>query len=104
MRGKYLMTTYPDYRKSIRFERKSAIMLTDEHLKYSLFAQMINFCVGGLYFESDVALKRGTKIQIQFNNPPFKLGPKTLRSVVRWCRELTAYDTDYTYGVGVKFI
>ena len=98
------MSSYTDYRKSIRFEHKSAIMLSDEHLKCSFFAQMINFCVGGLYFESDVALKRETKIQIQFANPPFRSSPKALSSVVRWCRKLTDYDTDYTYGVGVKFI
>ena len=98
------MVSTPDYRKGIRFEHKSAIMLTDEHLEYSFFAQMINFCVGGLYFESDVALKRETKIQIQFDNPPFRSSPKALSSVVRWSRKLTDYDTDYTYGVGVKFI
>ena len=98
------MVSTPDYRKSIRFEHKSAIMLTDEHSKHSFFAQMINFCVGGLYFESDVALKRGTKIQIQFDNPPFRSDPQILSSAVRWCRKLTDYDSDYTYGIGVKFI
>jgi hypothetical protein len=98
------MVSTPDYRKGIRFEHKSAIMLTDEHSKYSFFAQMINFCVGGLYFESDVALKRGTKIQIQFDNPPFRSGPQILNSAVRWCRKLTDYHSDYTYGIGVKFI
>ena len=98
------MVSYPDYRKSIRFDHKSAIMLKDEHLKYSFFAQMTNFCVGGLYFESDVALKRGTKIQIQFNNPPFQSGPKTLKSVVRWCRVLKDFNSNYYYGIGVKFV
>ncbi len=43
-------------------------------------------------------------VRIQFDNPPFQSGPKTLSSVVRWCRELTDYDSDYTFGVGVKFI
>ena len=104
MGGKYLMVSYPDYRKSIRIEHKSAIMLTDVHSKYFLCAQMINFCVGGLYFESNVALKRGTKIQIQFDKSPFQSGPKILSSDVRWCRELTDYNSDYSYGVGVKFI
>ncbi len=98
------MVSTPDYRKSIRFEHKSIVMLADEHLEYFSYAQMFNFSGGGLYFESDVAYKPGTKIQIQFDNPPFQSGPKTLSSVVRWCRELTDYDSDYTYGVGVKFI
>jgi hypothetical protein len=79
-------------------------MLADEHSDYFSYAQMFNISSGGLYFESDVALKRETKIQIQFDNPPFRSGPKTLSSVVRWCRELTDYDSDYNYGIGVKFV
>ena len=102
--GKYQMLSTPDHRKGIRIEHKSAIMLTDKHSKYSFFAQMINYCVGGLYFESDVALKRGTKIQILFENPPFRSGPQILNSAVRWCRKLTDYHSNYTYGIGVKFI
>ena len=98
------MILNPDYRKSIRFEHKSTVMLTDEHSKYFSYAQMFNFSGGGLYFRSDIAYKPGTKIQIQFDNPPFNSGPKSLSSVVRWCRELTDYDSDYTYGIGVKYI
>ena len=96
------MVSDTEHRKSIRFEHKSTIMLSDEHSEYFSYAQMFNFSGGGLYFGSDVAYKQGTKVRIQFDNPPFQSGPKTLSSVVRWCRELT--DSDYTFGVGVKFI
>lgn len=96
------MVSTPDHRKSIRFEHKSTLMLSDEHSEYFSYAQMSNFSGDGLYFKSDVAYKQGTKIRIQFDNPPFQSGPKTLSSVVRWCRELT--DSNYTFGVGVKFI
>ena len=98
------MSSYTDFRKSIRFEQKSTVMLTDEDSDYFSYAQMFNFSGGGLYFKSDIAYKQGTKIRIQFDNPPFQSGPKTLSSVVRWCRELTDYDSDFTFGVGVKFI
>ena len=104
MGGKYRMVSNTDLRKSIRLEHKSAIMVKDEHSKYSLFAKMINYCIGGLYFESNVALKQGTKIQILFDNPPFISGSKILSSDVRWCRKLTDYNSDYYYGVGVKFV
>ena len=93
-----------EHRKNLRLEHKSAIMVKDEHSKYSLFAQMSNYCISGLYFESNVALKQGTKIQIQFGNPPFRSGPKILSSTVRWCRKLENYNSDYNYGIGVKFI
>ena len=38
------MVSTPDYRKGKRFGHKSAIMLTDEHSKYSFFAQSGCFC------------------------------------------------------------
>ena len=98
------MVSDTDFRKSLRFEHKSTVMLSDEHSEYFSYAQMFNFSSGGLFFKSDIAYKQGTKIQIQFDNPPFQSGPKTLRSVVRWCRELTDFDSDYYYGIGVKFV
>lgn len=98
------MVSNTDFRKSVRFDHKSTVMLADEHSDYFSYAQMFNFSSGGLYFESDVAYKQGTKIQIQSDNPPFRSGPKTLSSVVRWCRELTDSNSDYLFGVGVKFI
>lgn len=96
------MVSTPDHRKSIRFEHKSTVMLSDEHSAYFSYAKMFNFSGGGLHFKSDVAYKQGTKIRIQFDNPPFQSGPKTMSSVVRWCRELT--DSDYTFGTGAKFV
>ena len=102
--GKYQMASNTDFRKSVRFEHKSTIMISDDGSDYISYAQMLNFSSGGLYFESDVSFKPDTKIQIQFDRPPFQSGPKTLSSVVRWNRELTDFDSDYYYGIGVKFV
>lgn len=77
------MVSSPDYRKNLRYENKSTIMLSDENSEYFLYAQMLNFSGGGLYFESDVAFKPDTKIEIQFIRPPFLSGPKILSSSVR---------------------
>ena len=104
MGGKCQMVSKTDFRKSIRFEHKSTVMLADEHSDYFSYAQMYNISSGGLYFESDVAFRQGTKIQIQFERPPIESGYKILSSVVRWCRELTSIDSDYNYGIGVKFV
>jgi hypothetical protein len=98
------MVLYTDFRNCMRFKHNSIVMLAGEHSDYCSYAQVLNFSSGGLYVESDFALKPGIKIKIQFNNPPFQSGPRTLSSVVRWCRELTDYDSDYNYGMGVKFI
>ena len=77
------MVPTPDHRKSIRIEHKSTIILANEHFEYFSYAEVFNFSGGGLYFKSNVAYKQGTKIRIQFDNPPFQSGPKTLSSVVR---------------------
>ena len=98
------MASSRDHRKNKRFEHKSIVMLANEHAEYFSYAKMYNFSGGGLYLESDVALKPGTKIQIQFDRPPFQSGPKVLSSVVIWCREVADYNSDYTYRIGVKFI
>ena len=93
-----------DYRKSSRFEHRSTVMLANEHSEYFSYAQMRNFSDGGLYFESDNALKPGTKIRIRFDHLPFQSGPGILKSVVSWCRELPYDDSRYAFGVGVRFI
>lgn len=90
MGGKYQTVSNIDFRKSIRFEYNSTVMLADEHSDYFSDAQMFTFSSEGLYFEPDIAFKQCTKFQIQFDRPPFQSGLKTLRSVVIWCRELTA--------------
>lgn len=51
------MVSTPDHRKSIRFEHKSTVMLSDEHSAYFSYAKMFNFSGGGLHFKSDVAYK-----------------------------------------------
>lgn len=98
------MLSDTDFRQSIRFDHKSTIMIAEKHSGYFSYAQMFNISSGGLYFESDIAFKQGTRIQIQFDRPPFQSGPRTLGSVVRWCRKLTDFDSEYYYGIGVKFV
>jgi len=51
------MVSTPEHRKSIRYEHKSTVMLSDEHSEYFSYAQMFNFSGGGLYFKSDVFYK-----------------------------------------------
>jgi hypothetical protein len=102
--GGYQVLSSPDYRKNMRYEHKSTILLANEHLEDFCYAQMFNFSGGGLYFESDFAFRPGSKIQIRFDRPPFRSAPKTLSSVVSWYRELPYDDSEYAFGIGAKFI
>lgn len=56
------MLSSPDYHKSLSFEHKFIVMLTDENSKYFSYAQRFNFSGGGLYFRLDAACKWDPKI------------------------------------------
>ena len=58
-----------DYHKSLSFEHKFTVMLTDEHSKYFSYAQMFNFSDSGLYFRLDAAYKWDSTIQIDSDSP-----------------------------------
>ena len=90
-------------RKSVRLKQKGVIMLSDVSLDYYCYAQLGNVSGDGMYFESENALKPGSEIDIQFDNPPFKASPKNYRAIVRWCKPLSEDESIHSYGVGVKY-
>ena len=47
------MVSTPDHRKSLRFEHKSTVMLSEGQSAYFSYAKMFNFSGGGLHFKSD---------------------------------------------------
>jgi hypothetical protein len=58
-----------------------------------------------MYFETEVALKPGTKIIIKFDKPIFPNASQKLTSIVRWCRGLAdARGSISSFGLGVEFI
>ena len=91
-------------RKAKRFNYRDTIMFTDESSRYYCYARVVNVSGEGMYFESEIAMKPGQEIAIQFNNPPFKSVPKKCRAIVRWCEFLSDDVSDGTFGVGVKYI
>jgi hypothetical protein len=64
---------------------------------------MFNYSRGGLYFESDYAPLPGSEIYIGIERSPYDAGPDIYRVQVCWRRELTALDSRYAFGVGVKY-
>ncbi|MCK4986355.1 MAG: hypothetical protein KAS40_12585, partial [Desulfobacterales bacterium] len=58
----------------------------------------------GMLLESEVAFRPGTRINIKFDNPPFKSTLKIYKSTVKWCKESVDEESDLTYGIGIKFI
>ena len=93
-----------DYRKSGRFKSKGTAIIEIPATGHWFYAQMKNFSAGGMYFETEAAIKPKTTIKIKFDKPLFLSEQKSYTSTVRWCKAL---DDDShvlsSYGLGVKF-
>ncbi len=93
-----------DYRKSGRFKSKGTAIIEIPATGHWFYAQMKNFSAGGMYFETEAAIKPKTAIKIKFDKPLFLSEQKSYTSTVRWCKAL---DDDSRvlsgYGLGVKF-
>ena len=97
------MDTQIDFRKGIRIEHKSTALIEDEFGGYFSYGQISNYSDGGVCFLSDVVFKPGTKVKIKLDNLPFKTAPKSYFGIVKWCKELGDDDSQYLYGVGLKY-
>lgn len=73
-------------------------------------AKMLNYCEGGLYFESAFPFKPGTTIYVRIEEFSRKDSHSTLycghRTVtlgeVKWCKEISAPES-YKFGIGVRY-
>ncbi len=94
-----------EFRNGIRYPLKATAILEDKVSGYWIYAQINNFSNDGIYFETEVALKPGTKIIIKFDKPIFPNASEKLTSIVRWCRGLADDPgTVSSFGLGVEFI
>jgi hypothetical protein len=91
------------FRKHKRFSHRATVILEDDSSGAWSYARTKDFSNDGMLLESEVAFRPGTRINIKFDDQPFKSAPKTYRSVVRWCREVADEKSILTYGIGVKF-
>jgi len=98
------MYTGTEFRQSKRYKHNATAMLENQQSGYWIYAQMNNFSNGGMYFETETAIKPGTRVIIKFNEPLFPRAKKTYTSIVKWCRELTEEDSLFTYGIGVMYL
>ena len=93
-----------DFRKCKRFYHHSTILLEDEKSGSFSYGKINNMSGDGMYFETEFAFKRGTRVKFSLDNPPFKSCPNTLCGIVKWCKELgDGNDSNYSYGLGVEF-
>jgi hypothetical protein len=91
-------------RKSGRFKSKGTAIIEIPATGHWFYAQMKNFSAGGMYFETEAAIRPKTSIKIKFDKPLFLSKQKDYTSIVRWCKPLDDDNPIFSgYGLGVKF-
>ena len=93
-----------DYRKSGRFKSNGTAIIEIPATGHWFYAQMKNFSAGGMYFETEAAIRPKTTIKIKFDKPLFLSKQKNYTSTVKWCKPLDDDNRVLSgYGLGVKF-
>jgi hypothetical protein len=93
-----------DYRKSGRFKSNGTAIIEIPATGHWFYAQMKNFSAGGMYFETESAIKPKTTIKIKFDKPLFLSKQKNYTTTVKWCKALDDDNGVFPgYGLGVKF-
>lgn len=93
-----------EYRKNARYKAKATAIIENPISGDSIYGQMQNISVGGMYLETNAALKQGEIITIKFSKPLSFTRKRIFPSTVRWCKGLED-DEGYidSYGLGIKF-
>ena len=94
-----------EFRKSRRYQQEATAILEVPYSGHLIYAQMLNHSRDGMYFETEVSIKPGTRVGIKFYRPIYRSASRKYNSIVRWCKGLSDdRGSIQHYGFGVKFI
>jgi Tfp pilus assembly protein PilZ len=93
-------------RDSSRFDHFSPLQVKDLRSGEIYEARMFNYSKGGIYFESDGAFQKGTKIYICIQKSPYSHSSGVLEyfnGEVMWRKDLKRSFFNYGYGIQLEF-
>ncbi len=94
-----------DFRKSKRYKIRLNAMLEIRISGHWFYADVKNFSIDGMCFESEAPVKPGTQVIIKLDRPLFASNRRNYKSIIRWCRKLENEDKIFTgYAMGAIFI
>ena len=97
-----MVRPYSEYREEPRFDHTSPLQVKDLGSGEMYEARMQNYSNGGIYFESDGLLEKGSKIYISMQNSPYAKSSGVLEyytGKVIWRKYLKRSFFNYGYGV-----
>ncbi len=96
------MRTNLEKRDCARFYHEAPVVI--EKCGTGLFfeAMMYNYSLHGIYFESDLALVPGTRLNLWLSDLPEDSLPDITSAEVRWNEEIYGAVVLYNYATGIK--
>lgn len=97
-----MVQPYSEDRDEPRFDHFSLLQVKDLGSGETYEARMQNYSNGGIYFESDGLLEKGTKIYICMQNSPYAQASGVLEyhtGEVMWRKNLKRSFFNYGYGI-----
>jgi PilZ domain len=90
-------------RKYERIPLQAPVVLEDGRTGFKYKANMCNYSAGGIYVQSEYALRPGRKLRIQTEMLPPDFTRFGSQASVRWREQLTERNPTQLYGMGLQY-
>ena len=97
------MCTKSEKRNCARFSYEIPVIIEECATGISFNARMYNYSLQGMYFESDLSLLSGTRVNVWLSDFARSSLPEIRFAEVRWCEEIIAAVVLYNYGAGIRY-
>ena len=97
------MRTNLEKRDCARFYHEAPVVIEECGTGLYYEARMYNYSLQGMYFESDLALVPGTRVNLWLSDLPENSLPEINSAEVRWSEEIIGAVVLYNYGTGIKY-
>ncbi len=97
------MRTKSEKRDCARFRHEIPVIIEECGTGVHFDARMYNYSLQGMYFESDLSLLSGARVNVWLSNLPGSSSPDINFAEVRWSEEIIGAVVLYTYGAGIQY-
>ena len=91
------------HRNSQRFSSKAPVMFEDFRTRFHYRGTLYNYSSDGGYIESDYAPRPGRKVHVKVDCLPEVITPHVYLAEIRWRKPLINNQSNYSYGVGIRY-
>jgi hypothetical protein len=97
------MHTNREKRDCARFHYEAPVVIEECGTGIFYAARIYNYSLQGMYFESDLVLEPGARVNLWLSAAPENSSPEINSAEVRWTEEIIGAVVLYNYGTGIKY-